>query len=459
MNIKDNTVKKRIIYTLIVTLIVVFSSTFAILMTLERTDYRNYLQGQYSKNIYELLTAVDNIQDNLSKSAIVDDKNQRMLIFEEIFRYSTMASDRLHSLPIPQERVNETSKFLIQVGDFCYTLVKDSVSGEEITEEQLSAIDNLSDQSYELRENLNGLLQEINEGKVKWGEIRKKATGVLPKSEEDVVGQKFQNIQKQVAQYPALIYDGPFSENILEIEPKVNEEKEVSIEEAKDFLKKALANRDIKDIKERNSESNTKIESYGFNVTLNGRDEKENIVCDISKRGGKVIYLMDNKALNKPNIELEKAIEIGKEYLESLGYENMQPTYTLKYEDNVTINYVFTIDDILVYTDQIKLKVALDNGDIIGMEADKYLVSHTKNREIPTININADEGKENIGKRLELKNIKLVIVPGEMNKEKLCYEYSGTYRDDEYKVYIDVTSGNFERIIKIINTVNGKLAI
>lgn len=459
MNIKDNTVKKRIIYTLIVTLIVVFSSTFAILMTLERTDYRNYLQGQYSKNIYELLTAVDNIQDNLSKSAIVDDKNQRMLIFEEIFRYSTMASDRLHSLPIPQERVNETSKFLIQVGDFCYTLVKDSVSGEEITEEQLSAIDNLSDQSYELRENLNGLLQEINEGKVKWGEIRKKATGVLPKSEEDVVGQKFQNIQKQVAQYPALIYDGPFSENILEIEPKVNEEKEVSIEEAKDFLKKALANRDIKDIKERNSESNTKIESYGFNVTVNGRDEKENIVCDISKRGGKVIYLMDNKALNKPNIDLEKAIEIGKEYLESLGYENMQPTYTLKYEDNVTINYVFTIDDILVYTDQIKLKVALDNGDIIGMEADKYLVSHTKNREIPTININADEGKENIGKRLELKNIKLVIVPGEMNKEKLCYEYSGTYRDDEYKVYIDVTSGNFERIIKIINTVNGKLAI
>lgn len=459
MNIKDNTVKKRIIYTLIVTLIVVFSSTFAILMTLERTDYRNYLQGQYSKNIYELLTAVDNIQDNLSKSAIVDDKNQRMLIFEEIFRYSTMASDRLHSLPIPQERVNETSKFLIQVGDFCYTLVKDSVSGEEITKEQLSAIDNLSDQSYELRENLNGLLQEINEGKVKWGEIRKKATGVLPKSEEDVVGQKFQNIQKQVAQYPALIYDGPFSENILEIEPKVNEEKEVAIEEAKDFLKKALANRDIKDIKERNSESNTKIESYGFNVTVNGRDEKENIVCDISKRGGKVIYLMDNKALNKPNIDLEKAIEIGKEYLESLGYENMQPTYTLKYEDNVTINYVFTIDDILVYTDQIKLKVALDNGDIIGMEADKYLVSHTKNREIPTININADEGKENIGKRLELKNIKLVIVPGEMNKEKLCYEYSGTYRDDEYKVYIDVTSGNFERIIKIINTVNGKLAI
>ncbi|SUY46656.1 membrane-associated protein [Clostridium putrefaciens] len=459
MNIKNNIVKKRIIYTLLVTLIVVFSSTFAILMTLERTDYRNYLQGQYSKNIYELLTAVDNIQDNLSKSAVVDDKNQRMLIFEEIFRYSTMASDRLHSLPIPQERVNETSKFLIQVGDFCYTLVRNSVSGEEITEEQLTAIDDLSDQSYELRENLNGLLQEINEGKVKWGEIRKKATGVLPKSEEDVVGEKFQNIQKQVAQYPALIYDGPFSENILEIEPKINEEEEVSVEEAKDFLKKALVNRDIKDIKEKGSESNTKIESYGFDVTVNGRDDKENIVCDISKKGGKVIYLMDNKALNKPNIDLEKSIEIGKEYLKSLGYDNMEPTYTLKYEDNVTINYVFTVDDILVYTDQIKLKIALDNGDIIGMEADKYLVSHTKDRKIPTININADEGKKNIGKRLELKNIKLVIVPGEMNKEKLCYEYSGTYREDEYKVYVDAVSGNFERIIKIINTANGKLAI
>ena len=57
--------KKRMIYTALVTLIVVFSSTFAILMTLERTDYRNYLQAEYGKSMYDLIDSVQNIRVNL----------------------------------------------------------------------------------------------------------------------------------------------------------------------------------------------------------------------------------------------------------------------------------------------------------------------------------------------------------------------------------------------------------
>ncbi len=116
--------KKRILYTSIVTIIVVFSTTFAILMFLERLDYRNYLQGQYSKNMYELISSVQNIRVNLGKSAIVGSREQSIVVFEEIFRYSATANDKLHSLPIDQVVVGDTSEFLTQVGDFCYTLQK-----------------------------------------------------------------------------------------------------------------------------------------------------------------------------------------------------------------------------------------------------------------------------------------------------------------------------------------------
>ena len=106
--------KKRIIYTAIVTLIVVFSSTFAVLMTLERNDYRNYLQGEYGKSMYELIDAVQNIRSNLTKAAIVGSREQQIIVFEEIFRYSTIANDKLHSLPVAQLTISDTSKFLTQ---------------------------------------------------------------------------------------------------------------------------------------------------------------------------------------------------------------------------------------------------------------------------------------------------------------------------------------------------------
>ncbi|NLM34905.1 MAG: germination protein YpeB, partial [Clostridiales bacterium] len=111
-------IKKRMFYTLSATMIVVFSTTYAILMTLERQDYRNYLQGEYSKNLYELINNIENIEDNLGKSAVVNSKEHSMMIFQDIYKDATAANDKLNSLPIPVEVTQDTTKFLSQVGDY-----------------------------------------------------------------------------------------------------------------------------------------------------------------------------------------------------------------------------------------------------------------------------------------------------------------------------------------------------
>lgn len=456
---KISIAKKRIIYTLAVTLVVVFSTTFAILMTLERTDYRNYLQGEYSKNMYELINSVQNIEDDLSKVAVAGTKDQNIAIFEDIFRYASSANDKLHSLPIPIETQSETSRFLSQVGDFCHTLIRSSMEGKEISDEQYNLIDSLNSQSYNLTQSLGNILQQINEGRVQWGEIRKKVTGVLAKTDETLVSEKFKGIQKQVTQYPALIYDGPFSDNVLEISPRVNDEKEVPKEQIIDFLKKVFGEDRVEKIEEKKSEGTTRIEAYSFNILLKGRKKEENIVCDVSKKGGKIIYLLDNKSMNRPTIDEEKAKDIGTNFLKNIGYKSMTPTYTLKYEDTMVINYVYNIEDIAVYTDQVKLKIALDDGSIIGMEAEKYLVSHIENRNLPQIKVSAEEGRKKIGKNVKINNIRLAIIPTELNTEVLCYEYTATHKDDVFKVYINVVNGEPQRIMKIINTPNGQLTM
>jgi germination protein YpeB len=457
--IEMDMIKKRMIYTVTVTLIVVFSTTFAILMTLERMDYRNYLQSEYSKNMYELINAVTNIEDDLSKSTIVGTRDQYIVIFQEIFRNATRANDRLHSLPIAQETLNETSKFLSQVGDYCFVLVRNTTEGKEPTEEDFNNIDGLKQQAFELRENFNAMLSEINEGKVKWGEIRKQVSGVLIKEDQQLVANKFKDIQKQVTQYPALIYDGPFSDNVLEVEPKVKSLQLVSKEEAEGVVAKLFGEDKIEKIELREAGGQTRIEAYSFNVKLKGYGEKESSVCEVSKNGGKIVYLLDNRNLSKPTIDAEKAAEIGSEMLKNMGYKDMSPSYKLTYEDSVIVNYIYIKDGVAVYTDQIKLKIALDNGGIIGIESEKYLVSHDENRNIAEVKITQEQAKVKVSPRLEIKSTKLAIVPTETNNEILCYEFSGTYKDEAFIVYINAETGNPQRILKIINTPNGQLTM
>jgi len=453
-------IKKRILYTSAVAVIVVFSTTFAILMFLERLDYRNYLQGQYSKNMYELISSVQNIRVNLGKSAIVGSREQSIVVFEEIFRYSATANDKLHSLPLDQEVVGDTSVFLTQVGDFCYTLATAASEGKEISDKEVKLIDGLENQSYTLQEQLNGVLTDINEGNVKWGEIRKKSSGVLAKSGNDLMNEKFIGIQKQIVQYPALVYDGPFSDNILEIKPKIMSEDIVSQKVAIQNIEKIFGKGKIVNIKNKPTEGKTTIPSYTFDITFKGQEKsKAKTVLEISKNGGKILYLLDNRPIGKATLDIKNAVEGGSKFISKLGYKNMQPTYTLKYENTIVVSYVYKQGEVTIYPDQVKLKIALDNGSIIGIESEKFLVSHIETRKDTTPKITAAQAQEKVGKRLKISKVSLAIIPTETNKEVLCFEFLGTYKGKSFIVYINASTGYEQRIIEIIDTPNGKLTI
>lgn len=447
---------KRIIYTLAVCLIVVFSTSFAVLMTLERMDYRNYLQGEYSKSMYELVNSVENIRANLSKAAVTGSREGSMITFEEIFRYSAMAGDKINSLPIPQETTAETTKFLSQVGDFCYMQAKAESEGRSLSNAEYSKVDTLKNQSLKLQNRLNALLQDINAGKVKWGEIRKKSSIAFAKVDTSTVKDQFKTIQKQIIEYPALIYDGPFSDNVMEIKPKVQEEKVVSKKDADNVLKKALPSYVNKVFKENNNKN-----KYGlkvFSYTLQDKKNNLDINIDITQNGGKVAYLLNNRKVGKTKLQADEASQKAASYLNSLGYTNMKATYTQQYDNSIVISMVNNTDNILIYPDQIKVKVALDNGEVIGIEAQKYLFSHT-GRSLSAPSISVNDARSKVSPRLQVQAAKLAIIPTVSNQEILCYEFTGKYKEDTFLVYIDAKTGTEQRILQIINTPNGELTI
>ena len=97
----------------------------------------------------------------------------------------------------------------------------------------------------------------------------------------------------------------------------------------------------------------------------------------------KCYHTETNREVEKEKISQEEANQIGKEYLETKGFNNMKETYFMKIGNIVTINYAFEDNTvklnesgIIVYPDLIKVKVALDNGEVIGLETTGYLNNH-----------------------------------------------------------------------------------
>lgn len=112
-----------------------------------------------------------------------------------------------------------------------------------------------------------------------------------------------------------------------------------------------------------------------------------------------------------------------------------------------------------MYPDLIKVKIALDDGDILGMEATGYLNNHTQRSNLVPI-ITVDEAKTNLNKNLEILSEGLAVIPVENTEEEVfCYEFKGKIEDKEFLVYINAETGEEEEILVILETEGGTLTI
>ena len=165
-----------------------------------------------------------------------------------------------------------------------------------------------------------------------------------------------------------------------------------------------------------------------------------------------------NRDVTAEILSNEEADSKGKEYLEKRGYTNMKETYYLKQEGIMTINYAYIQDGVVMYPDLIKVKVALDNGDILGIETTGYLNNHTI-RNISNVKITKEEAKKTLNSQLNIESEGMAVIPTEWQTEILCYEFKGKVDDTEFLVYINAENGREEDILVIKDTPNGILTM
>ena len=123
----------------------------------------------------------------------------------------------------------------------------------------------------------------------------------------------------------------------------------------------------------------------------------------------------------------------------------------------VTISFAAVQEDVVVYSDLIKVKVALDNGEIMTYEAIGYVYNH-KERDI-TATKTIDEARDVLYKDLEIENERLCIIPTDSKDEVLVYEFEGVIDDNRFLVYVNANTLVEEKIYILLETEGGTLAM
>ncbi len=418
-------------------------------------DYQRLAENSYNHAFYQLIEYMDDTEKLLAKSTISYSSEHATETFSNINKETALAQAYLSRLPIETQELENTQKFLHQVGDYCYTLSKKTVKGEELSQEELDNLTQLHQYSVNLRNVLYQLEEDLYSSTIRWGDLEDVGSRVFSREDETLTQSSFSNIEDELHQYSGLIYDGAYSEGLDNTEMKGLTGEDINQEKAESIAREFIGNDKIEGINFTEESQNANIQCYNFNV--NTKNEDENYSISVSKKGGHVVSMNCDRQVGDEAISPEDAVNKGKEFLQNREYKNMKETYYMKENGILTVNYAYMQDNVIMYPDLIKIKIALDNGEILGLESTRYLNCHQDNRELSDVKITEEKAKELINPKLEITGTNLAIIPTEWNTEIMCWEITGKTEENDFLVYINVETGEEEDILMIVNTPNGTL--
>lgn len=409
----------------------------------------------YNKAFYELIEYVDNVETLLAKAQITSSPEYSAKTLSNIWRKADLAQASLSQIPVENNTLNNAVKYFNQLSDYSYSLSNKLIDGNELSEEDFKNIKNYYNTCQTLNLTLQGLSNDLSSASISWKELTKEEnTAFLAQEVANISKDSFSQIEENMQDYEGLIYDGPFSEHMTSITPLGLSSTEYTEEQALNQAYKYIDKNSITDIKS-NGLVDGNIQAYNFEFTLNNNS---NGYISITKNGGEVLWMDIYREIYEEKISADDANATAKQYLSNHGFENMEETYFTNENGVLTINYAYNQNGILCYTDLIKVKIALDNGEILGIETQSYLNSHHE-RQMPKANISMQDAQNKINSELEILSQRVTVIPTDWQTELTAYEFKGKIEDQTFLVYINIENGKEEKIFMLLDAPNGTLAI
>lgn len=395
------------------------------------------LNAVAQKAFYETCELTEGMSVNLRKLLVAGDAGQMQQLLGEISRQAQGASGNLALLPMGEETISSTLKFINQAGDFAASLSVRLAEGGDATEDDYRTLAALSESAAAFSIGMSQLLARMESGEAV-------LDGSAANGDESLYP-----LTQPATEYPTLLYDGPFSDGARGGELKALEgAAEIGVEDAQRSL---TAFFDHVEKVEFTGESNIPAPCYEFTLSANGYP----LSAGVTKQGGEVLYALCSADVTEINYTAEQLLDTARAFLLSRGYGPMEMSYYSRYDGILTVNYAAVQNDVVLYPDLVKVQLSMRDGTVIGLEAANYLMNHVQRTlELPVLS--ETDAVAHLAPNLTPLTTRLCVIPVNAG-EALCYEIRATDGADTFLVYVDAMSGAERELMQVVRDDSGSL--
>ncbi|MBP1949548.1 germination protein YpeB [Virgibacillus litoralis] len=404
-------------------------------------------ENTYQRAFHELSYNMDLLNDKIGTTLAMNSKERLSPQMVEIWRLTSEAISDVGQLPLTLLPFNKTEEFLSNIGDFTYRTAVRDLKKDPLTDKETSTLEELYKQSGELKNELRQVQHVVLKENLRWMDVQL-ALATQEEQSDNTIVDGFKTVEKKVEGYT----ESNVNSSITGTSSKEHEYQflkgdKIGKKEALEESKKLFNVKNDNNITITKSGEGSDIPTYSASY----KNGNKNGYVDISQQGGHPITLLVNRSTNEQKISLNEGLEKAKSYLEQNGFKDMTIFSSNQFSNVGVYSFLYKQDDVRVFSDAIEIKVALDNGDLLGFTARNYFMNH-KEREIPKPELSIKEAKNNVNPDVKINEEHMAVIDNDIGEEVLVYEFLGVLGNETYRIFINAMDGTEEKVEKLDGT-------
>lgn len=409
-----------------------------------------HAENNYQRAFHDLNYQIDLLHDKIGSSLAMNSRKSLSPVLADVWRITAEAQNDVGQLPLTLLPFNKTEEFLSNIGDFSYRTAVRDLEKEPLNDKEYANLQSLHKQAGEIQDELRKVQYTAIKNNLRWMDVEM-ALATNDENADNTIIDGFKTVEKKVSGYseansqnPTLLTVNEKDDIYQNVEGKRITKKE-AITEAKKYA-------NFSDGVEVNVEDNGKGSDFGFySISLLEKKTNVEVNMDITKKGGYPIWYLNNREVKEKNIDLNQAYTKAVQFLKDHQFDSLELFESAQYDQIGLFSFVAKVNDVRVYPDSVKVKIALDDGSVIGFSAEEYLQSH-KLRDIQDAKLSPKEAETKINSKVDIMEQRKAVIINDIGKEVLCYEYLGVINNDTYRIFINANNGQEEKVEKLKNS-------
>ncbi|WP_017472214.1 germination protein YpeB [Amphibacillus jilinensis] len=428
----------------------IVSATWGFQQSGQKESMMIHAENNYQRAFHDLTYHLDLLHDKIGTTLALNSKEQLSPQLLDIWRLTSQAQTDVSQLPLVLLPFSKTEGFLSEVGDFTYDVAVRDLEHDPLSDKEIEKLSALYDASDDIRKELRTVQHEVLGQQLRWVDVEL-ALASEGEVDPNLILDGFTAVENRASGFSETHF-----QNLSSSFPRQHdhfsflEGEEISEQTAINEIATQFDLSNDLDINLEKSGDGAQLPMYSGSFTYN----EEHGYVEITEKGGHILSYMLDRPLTDTNLGLNEAQIEAEKLLKEQGFEDVILLQSSQYDQTGFFQFVGAQEDIWIYPDKILVKVALDNGDIIGYNATDFYRNH-RNRDLDEPKLSLEEAEDKVNHGLNIEDQHLAVVEDVEGEEVLSYAFFGTLNHDTYRIFINAATGE-EVLVERLQDVESK---